>query len=177
MVWFLNNWGYSHSSSQTIWKLDHLKSDLQKVYISNVSGFQMCQISDLHGIQMPNIQIDFFLNFRSETFWTLIVWSRRLTLPGRASSPGLDPATKLWIQAFTSLMASRRPRLAWTGPCRARCSCCFNGQGLSVLTIIFRFVQLKLFLQVIEISPVQWAYDNWKRKIPDKFLPGFWMAA
>ena len=42
MVQFSNGWEYSynHRKSPTIWKLDHLKSDLQKVWISNVSGFQ-----------------------------------------------------------------------------------------------------------------------------------------
>ena len=43
----LNGWDCSYSHSPTIWKLDCLKSDLQKVWISNVSGFQMV------GFQIP----------------------------------------------------------------------------------------------------------------------------
>ena len=36
-VWILNGWDYncSHSKSQTIWKPEHLQSDLQKVRISD----------------------------------------------------------------------------------------------------------------------------------------------
>ena len=40
---FSNGWDYSycHSLSTAIWKPDHLKSNLQKVQISSVSGFQI----------------------------------------------------------------------------------------------------------------------------------------
>ena len=46
-VWILNGWDYSyshsHSYSQTIWKQGHLKSDLKKVRITNVSEYQMAE--------------------------------------------------------------------------------------------------------------------------------------
>ena len=49
MFQFLNGWAYSHSEIPTIWKPDHWKSDLQKVWISNVSRFWM------FGFQIPTV--------------------------------------------------------------------------------------------------------------------------
>ena len=51
MVQFLIGWDYSYSPSYspTIWNPDHLKSELQKVRISNVSKFQMV------GFQIPSV--------------------------------------------------------------------------------------------------------------------------
>ena len=53
MVRLSNGWDYSHSKIPTFWKLDHLKSDLHKVWISNgwidrpwwPSGLRRCVIS------------------------------------------------------------------------------------------------------------------------------------
>ena len=46
MVWFSNGWDYSHSWNWTV-----LKSDLQKVRISNVSQFQVA------GFQIPTVNL------------------------------------------------------------------------------------------------------------------------
>ena len=49
MVRFSNGWDYTYGHSQTIWKPDHLKSNLQNVWISNAFGFQMV------GFQIPTV--------------------------------------------------------------------------------------------------------------------------
>ena len=51
MVWLSNR----HDCSFTFWKLNNLKSGLQKVCFWNVSGFQRVWISDLHCIALIRI--------------------------------------------------------------------------------------------------------------------------
>ena len=93
---------YSHSWSPTIWKQDHLNSDFQKVWISNVSGFWMV------GFQIPTV-----LGFKSQIN----------TLEASCSETILSSWTSAWSLGVTQIMlemASAKPSsrvfICWIRP-------------------------------------------------------------
>ena len=53
-VWYSKGYGYSFSHSPTIWKPDHLKSNPQKVWISNVSGIQISTVYIITNLKITN---------------------------------------------------------------------------------------------------------------------------